>query len=121
VVAVGGAKARVARFLTRLHAAEEGPEGAVHPSQGLSGEVHGKRSDVLAEGTDLGQLLGLVIESDALAGRAPGVAPLLERGIIEFATEGERTRNSAKQAYFSGAPSGSEAGAGARFWAGKGS
>src|SRR5262249_49018161 len=94
-VAVGALEARIARRLPRLHPAEERVKGAIqageHILQDLRVDVTVLRAHVL-DGRQLSALAG---GGDAHPTLLPGVAALLEAGVVEFAATAHDNRQRA--------------------------
>src|SRR5258708_3783072 len=84
VVAARPLEARIAWRLTRLHATEEGLEGSIEPRQYVLQHLG---VDVVVFGPhlfDRRQLGALACGGDAHAAFVPGIAPLLQGGVVEF-------------------------------------
>ena len=78
-------EARVARFPACLDAAEESLKRLVQSAQGLLERGEVAPGDVVVEGTDLLELVGLTNVADAEGAALPGLSALLEGSVVHLA------------------------------------
>ena len=85
VVVIAALKARIPRLLTRFHAAEEGFEGAVYPQYHILQDLGMDSGAIVSAVAYLRQLGFLLVVTNRYLPHLPGIAPFLERRIVQFA------------------------------------
>jgi hypothetical protein len=90
VVSVARAKARIARPLARLDAAEERLESTMDPTQGLSYEFNWKGSNGLVFPAKFGQFLRWLEVTHPFPMRSPSARAFFERRSVEFRAKAEK-------------------------------